>query len=585
VPGARGAIWNTHPSHMHAWVADVEVGALGGGLQGSEGWAFLYTRERVPSGSFFGTSGRFEGLAVVFDSEDDDKQKDGPSVTVFVNDGEHGSEYRLGHDGHGTPHSARCNMDFRNSAKAIARIVYKHHKVIVQLDTTGTAHDFVECAVLETVSLPTGYYFGVTASAGHIRPDAHVVHALRVASLSAKHAPKVDVEHEIAAMRAAKAAAASGSGAGAGSASSRTDEEEFKIPELGDIFDDERYDDDFFADDITDEDWEWDDEEVADAQVTGTAVDGDPVEDGAHAGPVDTTAHKMGFRKFDEVEHADGGNAGHGAEARPGFVPGGGDGDTDGDGVGDVLASDKRRVAGGGGAAGSSTDSEKLTQLVHHVDRLSRYLDNMETSIESSLENVYSTVVDLRHEIRTNLENLDTKLHENSAAAELHAVVRDHADGKSTGGGDAGSTGQVAAAAGVGAAELEQSLRPILAAQADLKEQIRAVAHTLSLLSDHTQLLTEHAVKRDAGGGGGHGGGGDRGAAAVDTAELQQMLQSKLDEHATRQEGHDRKLRNIQKEVSSSWYTVIAVILLFQVVFLLAVFYFRRLREEEKKWV
>ena len=56
---------------------------LNGGVRGGDGFVFWYVQEPRKEGDMFGSSDDFKGLAVIFDSWDDDAVEDNPFISVL----------------------------------------------------------------------------------------------------------------------------------------------------------------------------------------------------------------------------------------------------------------------------------------------------------------------------------------------------------------------------------------------------------------------------------------------------------------------------------------------------------------------
>jgi len=152
---------------------------------GADGFAFWYTESKFLPNSHPGRDGQdhlwgntaaFKGLGVIFDTYDNDGNRDNPSVHAVQNDGS-SKLWSIDTDLQADS-MFKCTYEFRNTytnEKMIARIAYAHDVKSLQVYLrTGTDSDEQFCGKA-TVDLPTGYYFGLTATTGHLA-DNHDIH-------------------------------------------------------------------------------------------------------------------------------------------------------------------------------------------------------------------------------------------------------------------------------------------------------------------------------------------------------------------------------------------------------------------------
>lgn len=70
----RGFVWNKNPVHLKAWEIEMEFHVHGQGRHTfGDGFAFWYTRESQQQGPAYGNTMKFNGLGVIFDTFDNDK--------------------------------------------------------------------------------------------------------------------------------------------------------------------------------------------------------------------------------------------------------------------------------------------------------------------------------------------------------------------------------------------------------------------------------------------------------------------------------------------------------------------------------
>ncbi|XXQ37674.1 L-type lectin-like domain-containing protein [Plasmodiophora brassicae] len=133
----RGAIWDQTPLAFSqgTWEVQLDFRALGEDNGGGEGLALWLTETKNEIGPVFGSRDKFKGLAIVFDSHDNDNLRNNPSVSAHVFDGTR--QYNHADDGLGTQ-LAGCIADFRNRADVVSsRVSFNGTVLGVYLDLSG----------------------------------------------------------------------------------------------------------------------------------------------------------------------------------------------------------------------------------------------------------------------------------------------------------------------------------------------------------------------------------------------------------------------------------------------------------------
>ena len=83
-----GAIWTKQPTYFEWWEVDLVFRITGRGRIGADGLAFWYTSEKgIYNGTVFGSSDKWNGLGIFFDSFDNDNKHNNPYITAVLNDG------------------------------------------------------------------------------------------------------------------------------------------------------------------------------------------------------------------------------------------------------------------------------------------------------------------------------------------------------------------------------------------------------------------------------------------------------------------------------------------------------------------
>ncbi|RVE49737.1 hypothetical protein evm_005607, partial [Chilo suppressalis] len=141
--------------------------------------AFWYTTTRGDyTGDVFGSSDRWNGLAIIFDSFDNDNKHNNPYIMAVLNDGTKVFDHKS--DGSQQLLSG-CLRDFRNKPfPTRARVEYYMNTLTVYFHNgmTNNDADYELCFRSENVVLPRGGLFGVSAATGGLADDHDVIHFL-----------------------------------------------------------------------------------------------------------------------------------------------------------------------------------------------------------------------------------------------------------------------------------------------------------------------------------------------------------------------------------------------------------------------
>ncbi|KAI5645621.1 legume-like lectin family domain-containing protein [Phthorimaea operculella] len=140
--------------------------------------ALWYVRDRMQSGPVFGSKDYFHGLAVILDTYSNHNgahNHNHPYISAMVNNG----SLHYDHDRDGThTQLAGCEAKFRNfNHDTHLSIVYKDDTLIVSTDLDGK-NAWKECLRVQNVLLPTGYFFGASATTGDLS-DNHDIIAIK----------------------------------------------------------------------------------------------------------------------------------------------------------------------------------------------------------------------------------------------------------------------------------------------------------------------------------------------------------------------------------------------------------------------
>lgn len=178
----KGQIWTKNPTNFEWWEVDLVFRVTGRGRIGADGLGFWFSSSPGVEGPVFGSSDKWNGLGVFFDSFDNDNKRNNPYIMAMVNDGT--LVYDHEHDGI-SQQLGGCLRDFRNKPFPVrARIEYYKNVLTLMIHSgmTNNDKDYEICMRSENVHLPAAGYFGVSAATGGLADD-HDVLKLLVSSL------------------------------------------------------------------------------------------------------------------------------------------------------------------------------------------------------------------------------------------------------------------------------------------------------------------------------------------------------------------------------------------------------------------
>jgi len=188
-PSQAGFIWNRVPCHLRDWEMHIHfrVGNLREpkDLYG-DGMAIWLAKDRMAPGNVFGSSDYFQGLAIFMDTYSNYfgfHNHAHPYISTVVNNG----TVHYDHDKDGT-HSelAGCEAQFRlKDYETFILVRYENNKLTVKLDIDNK-QAWSDCMEIPGVRLPTGYFFGISASTGDLT-DIHDVISVKVYELERRH--------------------------------------------------------------------------------------------------------------------------------------------------------------------------------------------------------------------------------------------------------------------------------------------------------------------------------------------------------------------------------------------------------------
>nr|ADU25045.1 vesicular mannose-binding lectin-like protein [Antheraea pernyi] len=178
-----GAIWNTSPCHTRNWELQVQFKVHGRSKDlFGDGFVIWYVKDRMQHGPVFGSKDYFNGLAIVLDTYSNHNgahNHQHPYISAMINNG----TLHYDHDRDGThTQLSGCEAKFRNyNHDTHISIVYKDDTLTVSTDLEGK-NAWKECLKVENVLLPTGYFFGASATTGDLS-DNHDIIAIKMYEL------------------------------------------------------------------------------------------------------------------------------------------------------------------------------------------------------------------------------------------------------------------------------------------------------------------------------------------------------------------------------------------------------------------
>ncbi|XP_046741583.1 vesicular integral-membrane protein VIP36 isoform X1 [Diprion similis] len=183
VQSTQGSLWNSVPCYVRNWELQVQFKVHGKGKElFGDGLAIWYAKDRMEGGPVFGNKDFFQGLAIILDTYSNHNgphNHQHPYISAMINNG----TLHYDHDRDGTHTQLEgCEAKFRNfDHDTHIAIRYEKDTLSVSTDLSNKAA-WKECFSVPGIKLPTGYYFGVTATTGDLS-DNHDVISVRLYEL------------------------------------------------------------------------------------------------------------------------------------------------------------------------------------------------------------------------------------------------------------------------------------------------------------------------------------------------------------------------------------------------------------------
>jgi mannose-binding lectin 1 len=195
-PSSWGWLWNTQPNENPNWELTAKFNVRSKHNPGADGIAFWYVDEPhkgTKAGPLMGMRRRFKGIGMVFDSYDNDNMRDNP-VGLFIDNVE--GDTNTWSTDHDLIDQAkfRCLYEYRNTAPVEMVMTYLNRRLSVAMHSTLFPSEVTQCGEVNDIEIPTGYYFGATASTGGVA-DNHDVVAMQLRPLGEPAADQPEQPH------------------------------------------------------------------------------------------------------------------------------------------------------------------------------------------------------------------------------------------------------------------------------------------------------------------------------------------------------------------------------------------------------
>eukprot|EP01088_Endostelium_zonatum_P011376 TRINITY_DN25501_c0_g1_i1.p1 TRINITY_DN25501_c0_g1~~TRINITY_DN25501_c0_g1_i1.p1 ORF type:complete len:528 (+),score=139.30 TRINITY_DN25501_c0_g1_i1:41-1624(+) len=168
-----GYIWNSASVSMDNWEVIMEFKVGGGGKYGADGLAFWYTQDSKKTGPVFGSKDYWKGLALIFDSFDNDQRGDNPKIYAIYNDGS--KSYDAGTDG-ANLELGHCLINYRNRHVITrAKIRWLEGVLKVDIDNGSGFESCIEAQLPSDQLLERNWYYGLSAATGELFDNHDVI--------------------------------------------------------------------------------------------------------------------------------------------------------------------------------------------------------------------------------------------------------------------------------------------------------------------------------------------------------------------------------------------------------------------------
>ncbi|KAJ5123893.1 uncharacterized protein N7515_007718 [Penicillium bovifimosum] len=185
-PSQQGWIASRVPLTATNWQIELEFEIHGNGNLHGDGFALWLTKERATQGPVFGSTDKFEGLGIFFDTYKNNRPGVSfPYVMAMMGDGK--TTYDQAHDGKANE-LAGCSARGLRSAPipTKARLTYFQDKSLTLELQYKTEDSWTECFKLDAensnIAIPSVAYLGLSAETGELS-DNHDIISLKAENL------------------------------------------------------------------------------------------------------------------------------------------------------------------------------------------------------------------------------------------------------------------------------------------------------------------------------------------------------------------------------------------------------------------
>lgn len=140
-----------------------------------DGFAIWYAKDRLVPGTVFGSKDNFFGLAIIMDTYSNHNgphNHQHPYISAMVNNG----TLSYDHDRDGTlTQIAGCEAKLRNLEYDTHVSIKYHQEILTVMTDIENKGQWKLCFESKNVQLPTGYYFGASATTGDLSDNHDIL--------------------------------------------------------------------------------------------------------------------------------------------------------------------------------------------------------------------------------------------------------------------------------------------------------------------------------------------------------------------------------------------------------------------------
>jgi len=179
-----GAIWNSVPVVVPNWQIEVDFAVKGRVDLGGDGFALWFVERGGLLGTVYGSADHWSGLAVIFDTFNNDRRGGNPLISAVFNDGT--QRFDAGSDG-ASQALASCSFDFRNLPEpASMRLTYRNASLTLDIalhrDVETKQPQWSSCFTVPHLQLGVDKFVGLSAHTGDIA-DSHDIYRVEMREL------------------------------------------------------------------------------------------------------------------------------------------------------------------------------------------------------------------------------------------------------------------------------------------------------------------------------------------------------------------------------------------------------------------